>query len=142
MKLWKAAAIGVAGLAGLVALDHYLGREREIKPLAHADANGDGIQDHLVFSRDVDARLPMLAYFDGNDVRKDQNGHYFARGMPTRIRGTEIRADAPGYVRAQLCIVGNFDKDPRGDISLSWAMENPQATIKQMFYNVLPAPKQ
>jgi len=144
MKLWKAAAVGMAGLAGLVAL-YSTSQEKEITPACIADANGDGIQDAFVVRHLPNTAHSMIYYFDGRNFRIETSGpmkksiHYIVSGVEIPIPGTGLPGDLVDDTTKLN--VGNFDNDPRMDIHVSAPAQDQQEAIDRFFYNVLPAPK-
>lgn len=56
--------------------------ERQITPRAMADVNGDGVKDVIVTRRGSSLFEKSVGYYDGNRVRIDEEGNYYARGYP------------------------------------------------------------
>src|SRR3989344_231546 len=124
-KLVKTTLVGLVGLAGLVLIERDLSKEYKIKPEAFADANGDGIDDALVTSqKNVVLLRPLISYFDGRNIRKDENGNYFVKRNPIPILGTTL-SDKSVYIGERFMVVGQFDNDPLLDIKVVYPTANP-----------------
>lgn len=132
-------AVGL-GVIALASAAYLAVREHPIFPQAIADVTNDGIPDMLVFERARGTSRESIGFYNGQKVRSDKQGNYFARGSPIQLSG--ILLDEGYNYRSEGSItVGEFDDISGSDIVVSMPTDDFPVTFNQKFYNISPAPK-